>query len=100
MKSLLILTGHTKGLGKAILDKFLSLENFQIVAISRTDLDSSDDRLTQIQMDLNDLAGLEANLSQLFPEGEFEKVILINNAGWIGEVKTVGKLHPKGISKQ
>jgi benzil reductase ((S)-benzoin forming) len=97
MKSLLILTGHTKGLGKAVLDKFLSLENYQIVAISRTGLDSDNSRLTEIQMDLNDLAGVEAKLSQLFPSGPFEKVILINNAGWIGEVKTVGKLHPKGI---
>lgn len=96
-KSLLILTGHTKGLGKAILDKFLTLENFQIVAISRTGSDISGSRFTEIQMDLNDLAALEANLSQLFPEGEFEKVILINNAGAIGEVKSVGKLHPKGI---
>lgn len=97
MKSLLILTGHTKGLGKAILDKFLLLEDFQVVAISRTGLDSSHVRLTETQMDLNDLAGLEANLPQIFPKGDFDKVILINNAGWIGEVKPVGKLHPKGI---
>lgn len=97
MKSLLILTGHTKGLGKAILDRFLVLENFQIVAISRTGLDLPNARLTEIQVDLNDLEGLEAKLSWFFPSGEFEKVILINNAGWIGEVKTVGNLHPKGI---
>lgn len=97
MKSLLILTGHTKGLGKAILDRFLDLENFQVVAISRTGLELSNPQIAEIQMDLNDLAGLEANLSQIFPQGDFDKVILINNAGWIGEVKKVGNLHPKGI---
>ncbi len=97
MTSLLILTGHSKGLGKAILDKFLALENFQVVAISRTGLESRNPRLTEIPMDLNDLEGLESRLPRLFPSGEFEKVILINNAGWIGEVKKVGKLHPKGI---
>jgi benzil reductase ((S)-benzoin forming) len=96
-KSLLILTGHTKGLGKSILEMFLSLENYQVVAISRTGLDLGNPRLTEVQMDLNDLEGLEAKLPQIFPSGEFEKVILINNAGWIGEVKPVGKLHPKGI---
>ena len=96
-KSLLILTGHSKGLGKAILDKFLAQENFEIIAISRTGIDVSHTRLHEIQLDLNDLAELEAKLPSLFPSGEFEKVILINNAGWIGEVKTVGKLHPKGI---
>ncbi|SEG01199.1 SDR family NAD(P)-dependent oxidoreductase [Algoriphagus boritolerans] len=97
MKYLLILTGHTKGLGKAILDRFLSLKDIQIVTISRTSLELRVDRLTEIQMDLNDLANLEVKLPSLFPEGDFDKVILINNAGWIGEVKTVGKLHPKGI---
>lgn len=97
MKSLLILTGHTKGLGKAILDRFLSLGDIHIITISRTSLELSDDRLTEIQMDLNDLANLEVKLPSLFPEKAFDKAILINNAGWIGEVKTVGKLHPKGI---
>lgn len=97
MNSLLILTGHSKGLGKAILDHFLKYENFQIVAISRTGLDASSSRVTEIPVDLNDLSSLEANLPLLFPKGEFEKVILINNAGWIGEIKKVGKLHPKGI---
>lgn len=95
--TLLILTGHTKGLGKAILDRFLSLKSIQIVAVSRTSLELSDDRLTEIHMDLNDLASLEVKLPLLFPKGDFDKVILINNAGWIGEVKAVGKLHPKGI---
>ncbi|MFN3997808.1 SDR family NAD(P)-dependent oxidoreductase [Algoriphagus sp.] len=98
-KSLLILTGHTKGLGKAILDKFLSLENYQIVAISRTSLDLGNFRVTEIKLDLNDLEGVDAKLSDLFPAGEYEKVILINNAGWIGEIKPVGKLQPSAIQK-
>jgi benzil reductase ((S)-benzoin forming) len=97
MKSLLILTGHTKGLGKAILDKFLLLADFQIVAVSRSGLESTDVRLTEIQLDLTDLASLEDNLSLIFPMKEFEKVILINNAGMIGAIKSVGKLHPKGM---
>ncbi|HSF55306.1 MAG TPA: SDR family NAD(P)-dependent oxidoreductase [Algoriphagus sp.] len=96
-KSLLILTGHTKGLGKALLDRFLSLENIQIVAISRTGLDLDYTNLTEVSVDLSDLDGLEANLSKLFPVGDFEKVVLINNAGWVGEVKPVGKLSPQGI---
>lgn len=99
MKSLLILTGHTKGLGKAILDKFLSIENFQIVGVSRSVLGLKSPKLTEIQLDLNELAALELRLSEIFPTGDFEKVILINNAGWIGEVKPVGKLQPGAIQK-
>ncbi len=98
-KSLLILTGHTKGLGTAVLDKFLSIENFQIVGVSRSVLGLKSPKLTEIQLDLSDLAALELRLPEIFPTGDFEKVILINNAGWIGEVKPVGKLQPKAIQK-
>lgn len=99
MKSLLLITGHTKGLGKAIFDQFLSRENFQIMAISRSGLGLKNSRLTEIPLDLGDLPKLEANLPGIFPQGDFKKVILINNAGWIGEVKPVGKLTPKGIQR-
>lgn len=99
MNSLLILTGHSKGLGKAILDHFLKHENFQIIAISRTGLDVINSRVTEIQADLSDLVSLEAKLPRFFPKGEFEKVILINNAGWIGEIKKVGQLNSEGIKQ-
>lgn len=98
-KSLLILTGHTKGLGNAILGRFLHLENTQVIAISRTGLEIQHPNLTEVHLDLSDLAGLEAHLPKIFPTGDFEEVMLVNNAGWIGEVKPVGKLHPKGIRK-
>jgi benzil reductase ((S)-benzoin forming) len=98
-KSLLILTGHTKGLGKALLDRFFSVEHMQVVAVSRTGLGVKLPNLSEVQLDLSDLERLEANLPKLFPVGDFEKVILINNAGWIGEIKPVGKLHPGEIAK-
>ena len=97
MKSLLILTGHTKGLGKAILERFLALDNIRIVAVSRSILNLQDPKLTEVQLDLSDLDALESRLPALFPTGEFDKVILINNAGKIGEIKPVGKLQPKAI---
>lgn len=99
MKSLLILTGHSKGLGNAILNKFLSVDNFQIIAISRSGLGMENPNLTVFQLDLSDLEAIENQLPQIFPTGDFEKVILINNAGWIGEVKPVGKLTPDAIQK-
>lgn len=99
-KTLLILTGHTKGLGHAILDQFLSLESVQVVALSRSSLDLDLPNVTEFPLDLSDLNALEANLTKFFPKEEnFDKYILINNAGWIGEVKQVGKLNPKGIQR-
>ncbi|MBC6368703.1 SDR family NAD(P)-dependent oxidoreductase [Algoriphagus sp. AK58] len=99
MKTLLILTGHTKGLGHAILDQFLSLEGIQVVALSRSSLEIAHSNLTEIALDLSDLNGLEANLPKFFPKVQVDRYILINNAGWIGEVKPVGKLNPKGIQR-
>jgi benzil reductase ((S)-benzoin forming) len=99
MKSLLILTGHSKGLGKALLERFLLERNFQIVAVSRSTSDIQNENLIQVALDLSDLDSLEASLPAIFPKGDFEKVILINNAGWIGEVKPVGKLQPTEMEK-
>lgn len=99
-KTILILTGHTKGLGHAILAKFLSHESVKVVALSRSSLELDHTNLTEIPLDLSDLNALEANLPKFFPKEEsFERYILINNAGWIGEVKQVGKLNPKGIQR-
>ena len=98
-KSLLILTGHSKGLGKAILERFIQEENFQVVAISRSLLEVKNPMVQEVKLDLSDLKALEAKLPDIFLRGDFEKVILINNAGWIGEVKSVGKLKPTEMEK-
>lgn len=98
-KSLLILTGHSKGLGRAILDRFLFLENYQVLALSRTQLDLQHPDFMEVPLDLSDLSRLEDNLPGIFPEGEFERIVLINNAGWIGEIKSTGTLSSKGIEE-
>ena len=50
IKTLLILTGHTKGLGHAILDRFLSMESVQVVALSRTSLDLDHHHIFQLHV--------------------------------------------------
>ncbi len=98
-KTLLILTGHSKGLGRSILDRFLDAEEIEVIAISRTVLGLQRANLREIQLDLADLESLEVSLPDIFPVGDFERFVLINNAGWIGEIKPVGKLDPGHISK-
>lgn len=99
-QSLLIITGHSQGLGRAVLDLFLSKESFQVLAISRTKLELESPRLTQISLDLSELSVLENKLSSLFPEGDFDQIVLLNNAGWIGQVKPIGQLGPKEMREQ
>jgi benzil reductase ((S)-benzoin forming) len=94
-KSLLILTGHSQGLGKALLDLFLQKENFEIIGISRNILGLQSPRLKELSLDLADLDLVENHLDSIFPIGQFEEIILVNNAGSIGEIKRVGQLNPK-----
>jgi benzil reductase ((S)-benzoin forming) len=100
LQSLLIITGHSQGLGRAILDYYLALETFQVLAISRTKLDIESPNLKQFCIDLSDLDVLENHLMNIFPEGDFNKIILLNNAGWIGQIKPIGKLSPKEMRIQ
>lgn len=99
MKTLLILTGHTKGLGFALLEKFSELENVHILALSRGSLEVSHSGIVELSIDLSDLNALESKLSNSFPREIFDRYLLINNAGWIGEIKPLGKLNPKGIQR-
>lgn len=99
MKTLLILTGHSKGLGKAVLECFLNLGDVKIQGISRSSLGWEREGLDEFSMDLSDINAMESRLPDFFPRGDFEKIILINNAGWIGEIKPVGKLEPQTIQQ-
>ncbi|MBD8491215.1 SDR family NAD(P)-dependent oxidoreductase [Echinicola sp. CAU 1574] len=98
MKNLYILTGCSKGLGKALLDKLVGSEKNQVIGISRSAMESGDG-FTHVELDLADSAGLIKELSSIFPPGNFKKIVLINNAGWIGEIGPLGKLDPTGIAK-
>ncbi len=96
-KSLLILTGHSQGLGKALLDFYLDRENFEIIGISRTLLDIQSPRLKELSLDLSDLDSLKDKLDIIFPSASYEEIILINNAGSIGEIKPVGQLDSRQL---
>ncbi|MCR9081399.1 MAG: SDR family NAD(P)-dependent oxidoreductase [Cyclobacteriaceae bacterium] len=99
-KSLVVITGHSKGLGKALLEHYLSLESVKIIGISRSRLDIDSPNLTQVSLDLSDLDVLKNELEGLFPENSYEQIILVNNAGWIGEIKPIGKMHPREMRMQ
>ncbi|MEX2593792.1 MAG: SDR family NAD(P)-dependent oxidoreductase [Anditalea sp.] len=95
-KSLYIITGCSKGLGKALMDKLIQTPGNQVVGISRSEMDENENFL-HISLDLGSTESLISSLNKIFPSGEFEKIALINNAGWIGEIAPLGKLDPNGI---
>lgn len=99
-KSLLILTGHSKGLGRAILDAYLQKDEFVIIGISRTKLGLNTPHLTEISMDFSEMGVLEDEFTSVFPLGDYKQIVLINNAGLIGEIKPVGSLQVKDLRTQ
>jgi len=97
-KSIYIITGSSKGLGKALVQHLSQNENNQIIGISRSGLNIQQDNYTDLKIDLSDTVTLVQHLDKIFPADNYERIVLINNAGWIGEIAPLGKLDPKGIA--
>lgn len=97
-KSLYIITGCSKGLGKALVDQLVVSEQNLVVGISRSKMEEMDN-FRHFPIDLADSDVLTGQLESVFPKGDFQDVVLINNAGWIGEIAPLGKLDPVGIQK-
>ena len=94
--SLYIITGCSRGLGRALKEKLCLDPGNQVLGISRTQMEESNN-FFHLGLDLADPKALIMSLGKIFPSGDFQKVVLINNAGWIGEIAPLGKLDPNGI---
>lgn len=97
-KSLYIITGSSKGLGKALVDQLIQSDQNLIVGISRSVMGERDN-FRPVELDLSDNNLLVSQIDKVFPEGDYQEVFLINNAGWIGEIAPLGNLDPKGIQR-
>lgn len=87
-----ILTGHSKGLGKALAHALIE-EGFEVLGLSRTRSDDLNG-LQQVMLDLSNSAALlqwiESGKLNSFLEGA-EQAILINNSGVVSPVGPLGK---------
>lgn len=84
MNKTAIITGVSRGLGKALAEAFLEAD-YKVIGIGRQ-ADISHANFSFLQLDLGDHAAVEAFK---LPEIDADEVILINNAGILGEVKRV-----------
>lgn len=83
------ITGSSKGLGKAIAELLLQAENNFVFGYAR----SSSITHKRYYHKHVDFANIEAVQKIKFPElKDAEKIVLINNAGIVGEIKHVGNL--------
>jgi benzil reductase ((S)-benzoin forming) len=93
-RTVAIITGHTRGLGAALADRLLSLD-IDVLAISRSRNAALASRhagkLTEIALDLSDLAALERllasdTLQKFFADANADRALLVNNAGLLAPV--------------
>jgi benzil reductase ((S)-benzoin forming) len=86
-----IITGTSKGIGKAVAQELLQDEQVRVVGVSRI-CSLSHPHYRHQPMDLSDLAALEHNLQRVFlPFKDANKLVLINNAAVLGEIGYIGE---------
>lgn len=91
---LFIISGSSRGIGKALVDKILDRDDVEVYGLSRTNTNSHP-RFHFIPVDFVSTNNLQ-NLS--LPDGTtYSKIVLVNNAGMLGDVNHLGKLNSKTI---
>lgn len=104
-KKAIIITGVTRGLGKAFFD-ILKDKDYYLICISRSFIDyqiklAKSNNIELIKFDLNEINDLtlKLNNAKTLKKFDFNELIFINNAGVISPIGKVGNLDEKDIIK-
>jgi benzil reductase ((S)-benzoin forming) len=88
------ITGASKGIGKAIAEELLKDKDNFVIGVSRSSTIQHKNYRHQ-PLDFSDIPAVEHNLQKVFiPYPDAEKLVLINNAGVIGDIGYVGEGMP------
>lgn len=97
LSTLYIITGSSKGIGAAMVDLFLQEEDCEVIGVSRSVVHRNSPNYTHLKIDLGQIDELIDRMGEIFPKKDFKKIVLVNNAGWIGEIKHFGNLIDQSI---
>jgi benzil reductase ((S)-benzoin forming) len=87
-----IITGASRGLGKALAEEVLQQPDTKVVGVSRH-ATIRHERYHHQPLDLSDMLAVQNNLFKVFPPcPDAASITLINNAGVLGEVNYLGAL--------
>jgi NAD(P)-dependent dehydrogenase (short-subunit alcohol dehydrogenase family) len=92
---LLIVTGGSRGLGKALVDQYSSNEEWHIVELSRSGVS-----IHHVYCDLANVELIEKLSGSLFPElacKPWDEIVYINNAGDLQPISSIGSLKTSDI---
>jgi len=85
-------TGSSKGIGCAITESLLREPDIEVTGISRTNT-LKNNRFTHIPINLEDVDKLSAVADGIFNDHSgYEEVVLINNAGYLGDIQYLGDI--------
>jgi benzil reductase ((S)-benzoin forming) len=87
-----LITGASQGLGRALAEAILERPDTWVLGISRH-ATIEHPRYQHQPLDLSDIEAVEHNLAKIFvTRPDAQSIILINNAGTLGEIGYVGEL--------
>lgn len=95
MKQVFI-TGTSSGIGKALAEAYLTIGDIKVIGIARRNLISHKNYRHEV-LDLSDAKATES--FEFFIPDNVSEVVLINNAGWLGEVGRLGDLDSENITR-
>lgn len=102
LKNLNIITGCSKGIGKAILEKSCSIDNTFTIGVSRSKIDLKNPSFLHIETDLCETSKclkIMEELKNWVLTHSYESVVLLNNAGRLGPIKKGWEGNPDEITK-
>ncbi len=95
---LVLITGHSSGLGAQLAQAYLDREA-TVIGMSRRSLNSKNPRLYQFHFDLSREGKWEDKLRESLPRQDWSRVILINSAGTIAPTNLFGAMEGVQISR-
>jgi benzil reductase ((S)-benzoin forming) len=94
-----IITGTSRGIGKALAENILKGKENSVTGISRNQ-SLSHPNYKHFSIDLSDITTLKKFLADIFPKSNnADKIVLINNAGIVGQVGKVGNIESENIER-
>ncbi len=98
MKKTVIITGGSKGIGLGLVKEY-SKNGYRVISISRTKNPKQID-VEQYQCDISNIENIENVMIEIFSELEnkVDKITLINNAGYLGDINSIEEIEPSNIN--
>ncbi|MEM9673653.1 MAG: SDR family NAD(P)-dependent oxidoreductase [Cyclobacteriaceae bacterium] len=93
------ITGTSRGIGQALAERALQVENAQVIGFSRQQ-SIDHERYTHHNIDLAQVSDLGKLIDPVFTQlTDAKRIVLINNAGTLGDVKYFGSIADEKIDQ-